>query len=63
MISCFERESRFTFVVDLRKKWGIHAGGALPLTTVHRRLGVLLLGNDEAEGYSPEDICFLALAP
>jgi hypothetical protein len=54
--------SRFTFVVDLMKKWGIHAGGALPLTTVHRRRGVLLLGNDEAEGYSPEDICFLSLA-
>jgi GAF domain-containing protein len=62
MISCCGRESRFTPVVDLMKKWSIHAGGVLPLTTVHRRLGVLLLGNDKAEGYSPEDICFLSLA-
>ena len=49
-------------MVDLMKKWGIQSGCALPLTTVHRRLGVLLLGSDEAEGYSQADICFLALA-
>jgi hypothetical protein len=47
MIPCFERESRFTFVVDLMKKWGIESGCALPLTTVHHRLGVLLLGSNE----------------
>ena len=38
------------------------AGCALPLTTVYRRLGVLLLGGDEIEDYSQVDICFLALA-
>jgi hypothetical protein len=54
--------SRFTFVVDLMKKWGIQSGCALPLTTAHHRRGVLLFGSDEAEGYSQEDICFLSLA-
>jgi hypothetical protein len=37
MIPCFEREGRFTPVVDLMKKWGIQSGCALPLTTGHRR--------------------------
>ena len=60
MIPCFEREGRFTPVVDVMKKWGIQSGCALPLTTVHRRLGVLLLGSDEAAGYSHADLERLA---
>jgi len=44
------------------KKWGIQSGWVPPLTTVYRHLGVLLLGSDEAEDYSQEDICFLSLA-
>ena len=51
-----------TPVVDLMKKWGIQSGWVPPLTTVYRHLGVLLLGSDEAEDYSQEDICFLSLA-
>jgi hypothetical protein len=62
MIPCFERQSHFTPVVDLMKKWGIQSWCALPLTTVHCRPGVLWLGSDEAEGDSQADSCFLALA-
>jgi hypothetical protein len=62
MIPCFERQSRFILMVDLMKKWDIQSWCALPLTTVHRRPRVLLLGSDEAEGYSQADSCFLALA-
>ena len=61
-IPCFKRQNRFTPMVDFMKKWGIQSGCVLPLTKVHRRLGVLLLGSDEAEGDSQTDICFLALA-
>src|SRR4029077_6725969 len=32
-----------------------------PLTTVHRRLGVLFIGSEESEAYSEQDVSFLSL--
>lgn len=61
VMPCFERETRFPSVVDLMKKWGMQSGCTLLLTTVHRRLGVLFLGSEEAEAYSQDDLSFLAL--
>jgi hypothetical protein len=62
MTPCFKRQNRFIPMVDLMEEWGIQSGCVLSLTTVQRRLGVLLLGSDEAEGYSRADISFLAVA-
>jgi formate hydrogenlyase transcriptional activator len=61
VIPCLGRETRFPRMVDLVKSCGMQSGCALPLTTVHRRLGVLWLGNHEPDAYSEEDIFFLSL--
>src|SRR5438309_2137811 len=61
VIPCLERETRFPRALDLMKTCGIRSGCALPLTTVHRRLGVLFLGSEQSEAYSEEDISFLSL--
>src|SRR4029077_6560643 len=61
VIPCFERETRFPRMLDVIKGSGMRSGCALPLTTVHRRLGVLFLGSEEAEAYSEEDVSFLSL--
>lgn len=61
VLPCLERETRFPGMVELIKKCGMQSGCALPLTTVHRRLGVLWFGSGEPDAYSEEDIFFLSL--
>jgi formate hydrogenlyase transcriptional activator len=61
VIPCFERETRFRRAIDPIHSCGIRSGCAFPLTTVHRRLGVLFLGCEESCAYSEEDISFLSL--
>ncbi len=61
VIPCFERETRFRRAIDPIQSCGIRSGCAFPLTTVHRRLGVLFLGSEESDAYSEEDITFLSL--
>ena len=61
VIPCFERETRFRRALDLIRACGMQSGCAFPLTTVHRRLGVLFLGSEEPEAYSEEDVSFLSL--
>jgi formate hydrogenlyase transcriptional activator len=61
VLPCLDRETRFPRMVDLIKRCGMRSGCALPLTTVHRRLGVLWLGNAEPDAYSEEDVFFLSL--
>jgi formate hydrogenlyase transcriptional activator len=61
VIPCLERETRFPRALDLIRTCGIRSGCAFPLTTVHRRLGVLFLGSEEPEAYSEEDVSFLSL--
>jgi formate hydrogenlyase transcriptional activator len=43
------------------QKRGVRSVCALPLTTVHRRLGGLAVGSTRADGYSKEDVSFLSL--
>src|SRR5258707_11728116 len=43
------------------KNRGVRSVCALPLTTVHRRLGGLALGSIEADAYNGEEISFLSL--
>jgi formate hydrogenlyase transcriptional activator len=61
VIPCVDRETRFAQALDAIKACGIRSGCAFPLTTVHRRIGVLFLGSEEPNAFSGEDISFLSL--
>src|SRR5882762_3871231 len=61
IIPSLDRETRFPAVAEMLKNRGVHSVCALPLTTVHRRLGGLALGSIEADAYSSEEISFLSL--
>jgi formate hydrogenlyase transcriptional activator len=45
----------------LSKHRGVRSVCALPLTTVHRRLGGLAVGSIETDAYSKEEVGFLSL--
>lgn len=61
VIPSVERETRFARALGLMRACTIRSGCALPLTTVHRRLGVLFIGSEESEAYSEQDVSFLSL--
>src|SRR5712664_3200850 len=61
IIPSLDTETRFPAVAEMLKNRGVHSVCALPLTTVHRRLGGLALGSIEADAYSSEEISFLSL--
>src|SRR6266404_5687699 len=61
IIPSLDRETRFPAVAEMLKNRGVHSVCALPLTTVHRRLGGLALGSIEANAYSSEEVSFLSL--
>jgi len=61
VIPCVERETRFRKALEDVKACGIRSGCAFPLTTVHRRLGVLFLGSEEPDAFSEEDVSFLSM--
>jgi formate hydrogenlyase transcriptional activator len=61
VIPSFDRETRFAGALNQVRACGIRSGCAFPLTTVHRRLGVLFLGSEEPDAYSEHDISFLSL--
>src|SRR5258708_7346337 len=61
IISSLDAETRFPAVVEMLKKSGVRSVCALPLTTVHRRLGGLAVGSTEADAYSNEEVSFLSL--
>lgn len=56
-----KNESRFPAAVEILKTHGINSMCALPLTTVHRRLGELAIGSREPEAYCDEEVFFLSL--
>ena len=55
-----DTETRFPQVMALLKTYGIQSVCGLPLTTVHRRLGGLVLGSAHPHAYAEEEVCFLA---
>src|SRR6266436_1963752 len=61
IIPSLDTETRFPAVVEMLKKRGVRSVCALPLTTVHRRLGGLAVGSLEANAYSNEEVSFLSL--
>src|ERR1700730_18365151 len=61
IIPSLDAETRFPRVADMLKNRGVRSVCALPLTTVHRRLGGLAVGSTEADAYSMEEVRFLSL--
>src|SRR6267154_2358297 len=61
IISSLDAETRFPAVAEMLKSRGVRSVCALPLTTVHRRLGGLAVGSIEADAYSQEEVSFLSL--
>jgi PAS domain S-box-containing protein len=61
IIPSLEAETRFPAVVGMLKNRGVRSVCALPLTTVHRRLGGLAVGSTESDAYSREEVNFLSL--
>jgi formate hydrogenlyase transcriptional activator len=61
IIPCLDTETRFPAVAELLKNRGIRSICSVPLTTVHRRLGDLVLGSAEADAYSTDEVAFLSL--
>jgi formate hydrogenlyase transcriptional activator len=61
VISSVHEEIRFPASMDQLKKCGIQSGCVLPLTTVHRRLGCLVIASEDANAYSGEEVSFLSL--
>jgi len=61
IIPSLDREIRFPAVAAMLKERGVRSVCALPLTTVHRRLGGLTVGSIESDAYSGEEVRFLSL--
>src|SRR5258706_97925 len=61
IIPSLDAETRFPAVAEMLKSRGVRSVCALPLTTVHRRLGGLAVGSIEADAYSREEVSFLSL--
>src|SRR2546428_4968836 len=61
IIPSSDAETRFPAVAEMLKNRGVRSVCALPLTTVHRRLGGLAVGSTEADAYSKEEVSFLSL--
>ncbi len=61
VIPYIEQESRFPGSMECIRKKGIRSACALPLRTVHRRLGCLACGSMYPNAYSKEEVSFLML--
>jgi formate hydrogenlyase transcriptional activator len=61
IIPSLDTETRFPAVTEMLRNRGVRSVCALPLTTVHRRLGGLAVGSAEADAYSSEEVRFLSL--
>ena len=61
IIPSLDTETRFSAVAEMLKNRGVRSVCALPLTTVHRRLGGLAVGSTKADAYSREEVSFLSL--
>ncbi len=61
VIPSLDDETRFPVAARFLKDLGIRSVCTLPLTTVHRRLGALAVGSQEADAYSMEEVSFLSL--
>jgi formate hydrogenlyase transcriptional activator len=61
IIPAVAAETRFPRMMARLQQYGIQSACALPLTTVHRRLGGLGLGSMQPDAYPEEEVRFLTL--
>ena len=61
IIPSLDAETRFPAVAEMLKGRRVRSVCALPLTTVHRRLGCLSAGSIGADAYSKDEVGFLSL--
>jgi formate hydrogenlyase transcriptional activator len=61
VIADWERETRFPAMKQILNQLGISSSCTLPLTTVHRRLGVIEVGSSLPDAYSEEEVSILSL--
>jgi formate hydrogenlyase transcriptional activator len=61
VISRVDEEIRFPPAMEQLRKCGIQSGCVLPLATVHRRLGCLVIVSEQMDAYSEEEVSFLSL--
>ena len=58
--SIHEMEPRYQRLQAALEKYGIRSVCALPLTTAHRRLGVISFGSKQVDAYPPEEVKFIS---
>jgi formate hydrogenlyase transcriptional activator len=61
VIPSVNQETRFPPMMEVLRANGIQSACALPLTTAHRRIGILALGSNQPYTYSEEEVAFLSL--
>jgi formate hydrogenlyase transcriptional activator len=61
IIQDWEHETRFSRLREFLVKFNIRSSCVLPLTTIHRRLGVFAVGSSRPEAYSAEEVEFLSM--
>src|SRR5579862_587468 len=61
VIPSVDGETRFPRMMAKLREFGIQSICALPLTTVHRRLGSLLIASGSANAYAEDEVRFLSL--
>src|SRR5713226_9215121 len=61
VIPSLDRETRFPSMIAFLKEKGFQSVCALPLTTVHRRIGSIGVASKRADAYCEEEVRFLSL--
>ncbi len=61
VIKDWHRESRYPKLREYFRQYDIRSSCVLPLTTVHRRLGVFAIGVSRPDAYSADEVQFLSL--
>lgn len=61
VISCIEEEIRFPGTIAWLRGTSLQSVCAVPLSTVHHRLGSLVIASERADAYSPEEVRFFSL--
>src|ERR1044072_5024614 len=61
IIRSVDEETQFPRMMQRLRECGIRSLCALPMSTVHRRLGSLLIASSYAHAYSDEEVRFLSL--
>src|SRR5216684_2043875 len=61
VIPSLDREKRFPRMIAFLKEKGFQSVCALPLTTVHRRVGSIAVASKRSDAYCDEEVRFLSL--